>query len=290
MQQGLELALRAMGVVYVLGSLAGLRQVVMDHLMDQMISGISLKPMPFKDRQRRWLLGSSLFAIGMGGMALMVLSLWALPLFLFGLGTQAFYLVWARTAFPPEDDADRTGRRQTGTATLIYAAATLLVCLAAAFGRLHPWLDPWALAIPVTGLLLGLYAGRHMLWASRRRTGPSWDASEPEPYEIPPPPARVRLAPTWGCYPLRNADTGNDVIYDDYLPRELADRLYEWSLAFHASDDHEAKEFWAEFVDDAAEAAHRSEGEAIVAELRSIFLEAEGPDYPADIRHVGPSP
>jgi hypothetical protein len=284
-----EIALRTIGAFYVFASLLGMRSMVMDHVMDQMLAGISLKPIPRKDHQRRWLLSCSVLAIGMGGMALMVLSLWAVPLFLLGAATQAFYLVWARTAFPPEDDSDRTGRRQTTNAAVLYGGVTLLVCLAASFGLLRPWLDPWALAIPAAGLILLFIVGRHFLWDTRRTRYKSWDDSEPPPYDIPPPPARVLLAPWWGGYPLRNADTDDGVIYDDYLPRELADRLYEWSRAFHGGDDPDIQEFWAEFEDAAAEAAHRAEGDSIVAGMRTVFEGAEGPVYPADIRYVGPA-
>lgn len=282
-----EIALRTIGAFYVFAGIIGMRAMVMDHLMDQVLAGIALQPVPAKDRYRRWLLGSSLLAIGMGGMALMVLSLWAVPLFLFGAATQAFYLVWARTTFPPEDESERTGRRHTTNAGMLHAAATLLVCIAAGFGLLRPWLDPWALTIPVAGLALLALIGRHFLWNTRRNGGLSWDDAEPDLREIPPAPPRVRLAPSWGGYPLHNADTDDGIIYDDYLPEALADRLYEWSRAFHGGDDDEAQEFWAEFEDAAEEAAHRAEGDSIVAGLRAIFDDAEGPVYPIDIRHVG---
>ena len=284
-----EIALRTIGAFYVFAGLLGMRSMVMDYVMDQMLAGISLKPVPLKDRQRRWLLGSSVLAIGMGGMALMVLSLWAVPLFIFAAATQAFYLLWAQTAFAPEDNDERKGRRQTTNAAWLFGAATLLVCLAGAYGLLHPWHDPWALAIPATGFVLLGTIGRHLLWQGRGRNGSSWKDDEPAPREIPPPPARVRLAPSWGGYPLRDADTDEGVIYDDYLPLELADRLYDWSRAFHAGEDYEVQEFWAEFEDPAAEAMHRAEGDSIVSGLRAIFTAAEGPIYPADIRYTGPA-
>ena len=285
---GAEIVLRAIGAFYIFAVIVGMRAMVMDHLMDQVLAGISHQPVPAKDRYRRWLLVSSVLAIGMGGMALLVLSLWAVPLFLFGAATQAFYLVWARTAFPT-DDSDRAGRRQTTNAGMLYGVATLLVCLAAGFGLLRPWFDPWAMTIPVTGLGLLSLIGRHFLWNTRRNGDLSWDDAEPEPREVPPAPRRVRLAPAWGDDPLRDADTDDGIIYDDYLPEELADRIYEWSRAFHGGDDEEVQEFWAEFDDAEDEAAHRAEGGSIVTGLRAIFDEAEGPVYPADIRHVGPN-
>jgi hypothetical protein len=145
------------------------------------------------------------------------------------------------------------------------------------------------LAIPATGLAFLTMLGRHFLWTTRRKSSKFRDDAEPPPYEVPPAPARVLLAPWWGGYPLRDADTDDGVIYDDYLPRELADRLYEWTRAFHGGDDPGVQEFWAEFEDAAAEAAHRAEGDSIVAGMRAVFDEAEGPVYPADIRYVGPA-
>lgn len=285
MSASAELALRAIGAFYVFAGIVGMRAMVMDHLLDQMLAGITLKPIPQKEHRRRWLLISSTLAIGMGGMALMVLSLWAVPLFLFGAATQAFYLVWARTAFPVEDDAERTGRSRTTNAALVYFGATALVGLAAAFGLLRDWIDPWAMLIPLTGLGLLLVGGRHFLWRPRKLEG--W--TEPEPVEPDPlaPPRAVALHPAWGGTVLVDADRDEWLDYDLFVPPELADRIWRWGHAFHAGDDHEAREFWALFTDAAHEAAHRAEGEAIVAELRSIFgdEEAFGPVYPADIRY-----
>lgn len=280
-----DIVLRLIGGFYVFAGVLGMRWLVTDHLMDQMLAGISMQPIPTKEHRRRWLLGSSVLAIGMGGMALMALSLWAVPLFLFGSATQAVYLAWARTAFPTEDAIDRKGRSQTTNAAAIYGLATALVCAAAAFGLLRPWLDPWALAVPLTGLVLLSLVGRHFLWQARPIGSDQSIDRDPDPREIPPAPARVRLDPSWGGYPLRNADTDEGIIYDDYLPRELADRLYTWSFAFHAGDDYDIQEYWAEFEDAAAESAHRAEGAAIVAALRTVFDEAEGPVYPTDIRY-----
>ena len=285
--EALEILLRLVGGFYLFAGIIGMRSLVMDHLMDLMLAGISMQPVPVKEHRRRWLLGSSTLAIGMGGMALMVLSLWAVPLFLFGAVTQAFYLAWARTAFAPEDDSERKGRSQTTNAAMIYFGATILVCVAALFGLLQPWLDPWALAIPVAGLGLLSLIGRHFLW---RAGGPHDDlGGEPSlARQIPPPPARIRLAPMKGFYPVRNADNDDGVIYDDYVPEPLGDRIYEWIQPFRSNDDWDDPDFWAEFTSPGDEARHRAEGAAIVTELEAIFGagNVEGPAYPDDIRYV----
>ena len=281
----LEIALRLVGTFYVFAGILGMRAMVMDHLLDQMLAGITLKPIPQKEHRRRWLLTASTLAIGMGGMALMVLSPWAAPLFLFGTAGQAVYLVWARTAFPPENELEHTGRRQTINAALLYGLVTVLVCAAALSGLLRDWLDPWALLIPTSSLALLLPIGRHFLWRPRQLS--RW--TEPEPVEPDPlaPPRAVALQPQWGGAILIDADRDEFVDYDLFVPPALSERIWRWGQVFHAGDDHESKEFWVQFTDRAHEAAHRAEGEAIVAELRSIFgdEEAFGPIYPADMRY-----
>lgn len=282
-----EVLLRLVGVFYLLASLAMMRAVVMDHLMDQMLAGITLEPIPRKEHVRRWLMSSTTVSVGMGGAALLVLSLWAIPFFIFGSLLQLGYLLWARTAFAPEDDLDRKGRRQTIQAALFYGGATALVLLGAWSGLLRPWLDPWALVIPVAGLVPLVSMGRHFLWRAKPLRTDLNDGPVP-PREIPPRPARIRLAPMKGFYPLRNADNDDGVIYDDYVPEELGDRIYAWTQAFHANDDWDDPAFWAEFASPEYEARHRAEGAAIVAELELIWGagNVEGPVYPDDVRYV----
>jgi hypothetical protein len=183
--EALEIALRLIGGFYLLAGIIGMRAMVMDHLMDQVLAGINRTPIPTKDRQRRWLLGGSTLAIGMGGMALMVLSLWAVPLFLLGSQTQALYLAWARTAFPVTDAVERARRRQTTNAAMLYFGASLLVCGAAGMGLLHPWFDPWALAIPAAGFGLLALVAHHVVWqAPRNDQGTKGDPEAPQ--AIPP--------------------------------------------------------------------------------------------------------
>ncbi|ODT82755.1 MAG: hypothetical protein ABS76_06780 [Pelagibacterium sp. SCN 64-44] len=287
----MDILLRLVGAFYLLAGMIAMRAVVMDRMMDQMLSAISMTPQPAREAQRRWLWGISALAIGMGGAALMVLSLWAVPLFLVGLLTQIVYLVWARKAFPPEDADEAKGRRQTINAAIVYGAASLGVFLAAWTGLLHPWRDLWALVVPASGLLILLTMGRHLLWRAGTPAGFSgFDTDEPpEDEPVPVPPLhRVRLEPGWGRYALVDADSGEDRVPDHYLPVDLADRIHRWDYSFGAHD--ETRTIYAMFEDAAHEAAHRREGEAIVAELKTIFGtdNASGPVYPAEVVHVGP--
>lgn len=275
---------RIVGIFYLLSGMAGLHVMAMDVLMDKALAAITLKPTPGAEIIRRRLLTSGSFAVGVSGAALMVLSLWAVPLFLLAGALQLGWLLWAHKGYPTEGELDEKGRRQTTMAAIIYGTMTAAVVWLGVSGRLFDWRDPWALFIPVAALALGLFGFRHMVWNRRRR--PTWDKDEPAPqYQIPPAPPRVLLAPTWGFYPLRNADNDDGIAYGDYLPEELADRLYVWTLAFHGSDDDQTREYWAWFDTPEDEAAHRLEGAALVPELAAIFGEAEGPVYPDDIRY-----
>ena len=180
--EALEIALRLIGGFYLLVGIISMRTMAMDHVLD----GINQTSILTKNRQRRWLLGGSTLAIGMGGMALMMLSLWAVPLFLLGSQTQALYLAWARTAFPVTDKVDRSGRRQTINAAMLYFGATLLVCVAAGMGLLRLWFDPWALAIPAAGFGLLALVAHHVVWQAPHNDQRGEDDPEPPPRAIPP--------------------------------------------------------------------------------------------------------
>ncbi len=278
--------LRIVGVFYLLSGLAGIHVMATDTLMDNMLAALTLKPTPQAEVIRRWFLVSGSYAVGVGGAALMVLSFWAVPLFLLASALQLGWLLWARKGYPVTDEADARGRSQTTNAALIHGVMTAVVVWLGVFGHLYDWLDPWALFIPLVAVVLGLFGARHLLWKAK---APGWGISEGEvkPRVIPPRPARIRLAPMKGFYPVRNADNDDGVIYDDYVPQQLGDRIYAWTEAFHASDDWDDPDFWAMFPNAEAEAAHRAEGDALVAELRRIFDEVEGPVYPEDIRYGG---
>ncbi|MBJ3783212.1 hypothetical protein [Devosia sediminis] len=291
MLTALEIGLRMVGVFYVLAGFLAMHGAVSDRMMDLMLSALTLEPQPAREGQRRALWTVSALAIAMGGGALMALSLWAVPLFLVGLGTQAFYLVWARTAYPPENADEEKGRRQTINAALLYAVATLGVVAAASAGLLRPWLDPWALAAPAAGLFLLFAFGRQLFWKAKSpgMAFPPDDEEDdiyyPDPGPIPVV-TRVRLEPRWGCYGLIDADTDEDCQPDLYVPDELANRIHWWTMTFDGTRDT----FTAVFEDREDEARHRREGDEIVAELRAVFGadNVEGPIYPSTIAYVGP--
>lgn len=285
-----QVMLRIVGIFYLLSGVAGMRVMAVDSLLDKMLAGITLKPTESKEVVRRWFLVSGSATVGLSGAALMVLSLWAVPLFVIATLLQAAWLIWAQTNYLPENPDEARGRRQSTHAAIIYTAMAAMVVWVGTTGALMPWFSPWALFIPLAGLLLA-YLVRHLIWQPQK---PNWDDATDDPsFERAPlaPLYRIHIEPKWGGYPIEDADTNAGIAYGDYLDDELADRIYAWTDAFHADDDVSTRAFWARFDSPEAEAAHRAEGRAIVAELEAIFGAGNvtGPVYPADIRH-GPAP
>lgn len=280
------------GAFYILAALILMRSMAMDRLLDQALEGITLKPTPAKESGRRWLLGASALAYGMGGAALILLNIWAVPLFVVGAVLQLAYLVWARSAFVPEDALEARGRRQTINAAMLYFVATTFVCWLGWRGKLAGWDDTLALAIPATGLFLLVIVARHLLWQAPRvpHDASAFMEAAIDDAPAPLPLHRIRLEPSWGRFCVVDADTGEDRDPDVYLPTVLAERVYLWSLAFQACDD-DSRSICAEFEDLEHERLHREEGNAIVAELAVLYgnENVSGPIYPAKISYVGPA-
>lgn len=285
------IVLRVVGAFYALAGMFLLRNLAMDRLMDQMLTAISMAPQPAKEAQRRWLWGVSGLAIGMGGIALMVLSLWALPLFALGLLSQWFYLAWARTAFPPESEDEIKGRRQTTNAANLYAIATVGVFWAASSGRLHAWDDLWALAIPAFGVMMLASVARHFLW-SPRRVQDDWndgETFETDAFDAPPASTadRVRLEPHWYNQSLLDAETGQPVDAAALFGIALAERVEQWGQVFRFHDPDGEERRAAEFVSVDDEIAHRNEALRLIEAMEAVLGEGnvEGPVYPPEIRH-----
>lgn len=288
----LSIVARAVGAFYIFAALILMRSMAMDRLLDQVLEGITLNPTPAKESARRWLLSTSALAYGMGGTALILLNIWAAPLFVVGAVLQLAYLVWARSAFVPEDALEAKGRRQSINAAMLYFVATAFVCWLGWTEKLTGWNDTLALAIPATGVVLLLIVARHLFWQAPRvpHDASAFIDAAIDDAPAPLPLHRIRLEPGWGRFCLVDADTGEDRDPDLYLPAVLAERVYLWSLAFQACDD-DSRSICAEFEDLEHERLHREEGNAIVAELAMIYgnENVSGPIYPSKVGYVGPA-
>ena len=115
------------GAFYVFGGAVAIRAGRMNRLLDRAIGRLMLEKTPIREQVR------SLYAFVVGvltlvsGGALLLLSRWAVAVFLLCAIVQAAYLVWAIRALPPSDADEAKGRRGSVNAFVIYAAATALV-------------------------------------------------------------------------------------------------------------------------------------------------------------------
>ena len=114
----IDITARLVGAFYVFGGVMTLRAIAMDAVLDKALAAITLgRPDHDGELRRRVLTALSLVTAEAGG-ALLLLGGLAPWLFLLNLGLQAGWLFWARTRFPPEDEEDARGRRQSARAAV----------------------------------------------------------------------------------------------------------------------------------------------------------------------------
>lgn len=283
----LEIAARLAGAFYALGGLVAIRSLAVSEMLDRAIAMIKLRREEPKVLVRRLLLGVGGALTGASGFAAALLSWWAVPLFLANVAAQAGWLVWARSAFPPEDEDDRKGRRSTTNAALGYAAVAVAVLYLWRDGRLAPFDHPWT-AVPVAAAALGYFAYlvRSLYWAPKGGgifgggDGDDWE--EQRESDRVRHPARISFIVHPWRYPIVDADDDRLLNHFELLPDiEVAEEIEAW---------HDRYVGWfVEAVDDAAtafptpehEAAHRAEGERFVEYLRATYgrENVEGPVY-----------
>lgn len=274
---------RLVGAFYIFGGFIALRLMRMDRLLDAAISAIDLKPVHPRERVRRIMLSLGGALTALSGVALLTLSLWAVPLFIVSLAAQAAWLLWARTNYAPENEGEARGRRQTTNAAIIYAVVTAAVVWLGANGMLVDWADPLPLLALgftiISGLVwlaLGLRPGKRMALDE----GFEQDAYVPEDEEDWQP-AHILVSPRIGGFTLFDADTGEPIYPYQILEANLAYRVDLWEESYQAACDPDLVDSPAFFKSEAEALAFRAEGEAIVAELRLIYGQdnVEGPAY-----------
>ncbi len=277
-----EILARLMGAFYALGGAFTLRAVAGDAVLDKALSAISMTPPDREDVIRRWVMTFAAVLTGMSGIALMMLSGWATPLFLTNLALQAAWLVYTikRDASDPEE---ALGRRRRVNAAVLWTLVTALVLWLGWRHRLSALLEPWTPALMTAALVAGIaWVLPHLTWNP---------ASPPRPEELAddapllPMPDRVRLELRYGYLPLWDADTGFAINAADHVSPELFQRLVEWENAFHEAVDPSSPDEGPDFT--AAQAvAHRDEGLAIAEALAAVFGSdnVDAPLYGKDAR------
>lgn len=230
----------AIGAFYVFAGVVVLRAMALDRVMDAMLAALN-DPSGPKEQLRSRILMVGAFLTLASGVALMLLSPLAAPVFVANALWQGGYLLWAETALPPEDEDDARGRRQTKNAFVVYLAATAFVVWLAVQGQLRSWEAPLlTLAIDVAVVVAAAVAGWAFIHMPRRKeTSMAVPAYEDETdYAAP------RL---WMV--LRTDDAGNVFLVRDNLDQEeanalaasLTEREHKQTYTTHAYDDHETR-------------------------------------------------
>jgi hypothetical protein len=267
-----QVAAIAVGAFYVFAGVVVLRAIALDRVMDQLLAALN-EPSAPKERMKSRVLTVGAVLTLAGGVALMLLSPFAAPVFVTNALWQGGYLLWAENALPPEDDSEAQGRNQTKNAFVVYLAATGFVVWLAAQWLLRPWDVPViSHAIDVAVIFAAVvvtWAGIHSRRGSKEKDPlPLGDAAGTSAAEEAVP-TRLRLAPEWNCSPLWDAATGEPVsVYRLGLSFELAERIEAWDdtwqATFNADDPASSG-----FNDESARKAYVEEGRAIIAALRA---------------------
>ena len=235
-----QVAAIAVGAFYVFAGVVVLRAMALDRLMDAMLAALNDPSGPKEQMRSRILMGGAFLTLA-SGVALMLLSPLAAPVFAVNALWQGGYLVWAETALPPEDEDDARGRRQTKNAFVIYLAATAFVLWLAVQGQLRSWDVPLLTIAIDVAIVAAVAAASWAYFHMPRREQPSLAAPE---FESDPDYAAPRL---WMV--LRTDDAGNVFLVRDDLDEEeadalaasLTDRELKQTYTTHAYDDHETR-------------------------------------------------
>ena len=266
----LEFFFRFVGLFYLVGCFFALRAILMDSVLDKALSALSAGKEDPKEKGRRLVVGSFTIVFGAGGMALLLMNFWALPLFLGSLAAQIVWLFWARRFFIPAEEDDAASVNQLRNSSILYAAATLGVVWLWREGALGPWDDPLAAAL-VAAVAVG-FAGWFFYHLSWKPGSPGLMSAfaddgddEPEPM-----PARIVIDPARWCWPLIDADTEGRFNHLKVLDEELGWRVEEWDRAFQNAFDPDDDMAAIRFASPEAMAEFIAEGEAIARELGAV--------------------
>ncbi len=264
-----EIFFRAAGAFYVFAGHVTARTMLMEATADRMIAALANDAEPAGIAGRHVALGAIVVVTAASGTALALMSFWALPLFVAGTAMQTVWLIRASGNPRPRDAEERSGRRRTINAALIYTAVALGVIWLWHDGRLGPAADPLSVGlILATTLYFVVWLRRDLGW----RPGPSEMFDDPDlPFEPALRPEKVRLDPCFGSWPLVDVRRGRRFNHLTWLPEELAFRIEDWDDMFQLAFDGDDPAPLPNFGTAERAVAYVEEGRAIVLALCDHF-------------------
>jgi hypothetical protein len=268
------------GFFYVIAGLLVLRAIAVSNLLDRALEAIERgKPDP-KEQIKTFVLTIGAYLTAASGAALATLSSMAIILFVLNTLVQGGYLAWATKALPPEDESDRKGRQQTTNAFVIYTAVTAFIIWLGYTDGLRPWprgaegvlieLIAPAMAALACYLLVH-HSGMRKRSSGLDFGGEDIDMPATASVGVAHPTVNLRLRPEFGCCPLWDADTGDNVShYHIAISLDLAERIESWDDRFQAiyKDDYPAE---SGFASPEEEQAYIEEGRAVARELAEAW-------------------
>lgn len=224
-----EWIVRGLGLFWFVGGIMTLRAVRQSLRMDIMMAGI-LGGLTDKDLIRAGILSLGAVLTAVTGVLLGALDRFTPALLVANGVVQAVWLLYAARAFPPQDEEDRVGRRQTRNAFLIWVGDSLAV-MAGERVELFRFIEspPAEIGVAVVAMVVLAWIAWELVRLRRRAGAENWntdddDEASTDPSEpIDPSVARRwMLAPNFYTPPLRDADTHQTAHPEDLgLPMEL---------------------------------------------------------------------
>jgi len=288
MNPALQILAALIGAFYIFAGFQVLRMMLLDRMMDGLLTILEGKPRSPREKIRRVLLTGAAALTALSGAALASLSLWAAPLFLASFALQIVWLIWARTHYVPEDESEACGRRRTVNAAILYGTVTLGVLFLAARGFLLPWLSPLPLIV-IAGV--GFAGAGYAFRVRSENKGNTLEALADPDIDYPPPapdgpqPRRVRIHTDTGAWALHDADDGRALPVFQYLPRSLAIRFDNWHTDFNDALDFDTPDVRAVFPSQTALDVFLNTGASLADALREIYGadNVEGPTFPVTL-------
>jgi hypothetical protein len=260
---------RAVGASYLFAGHLGARTMLLGAVADRMVSTLADEPQDAGLTDRHALLATGVVLTATGGAALTLMSFWALPIFLVNLGLQAGWLLWASTASRRGDVAmERNGLGRPQIA-LLGAGVALGVLWLWQEGRLLEPDEPVPAGLVLaTAVYFSVWLVRDLSWSPN----PGEVFDDPDlPAEPRGRPARVRLDPCFGAWPLVDVDRNRRFNHLTWLPEDLAFRIEDWDDMFQLAFDGEQPGPMPDFGTAERAASYVEEGRAIVLALCDHF-------------------
>ncbi len=223
----IEILFRLIGAFYLAGAIFGARRMILDATIDKAIAALSMKPQPPMETKRRRIVLAGVVLAGLSGMALLVGSLWAVPLFALTSASHLYLTLWCARYDPPQDPGEVRERSRSNIASIGFAVIGAGVVLLASQGRLADLADPlWAAIILATGIAIVAMLVRGMRWMPAAAPTRFLDDDAPLPINGPRYLSVVANADGW---PLRDIETDDTVDPAEVLSADLAASLLDWN-------------------------------------------------------------